>query len=291
MNRWSTVDEIIRDKSWLFYLLFKLVSPTIRDIYYLAAAYSYMRHLDDIVDESGLPPLEIQGILAREKRLILDLYAERQITPRNEYEKLLADFVKYDLECGTPLRDAFLETLDTLFFDVRRVGRLCTCEQLDAYTRRMASSFVRFMLHFLKIPDVAYEELIRVSTAACQAYMLRDLREDLKRGLVNIDIESIRKYGINLDNISGENVQSWIRSRAIHIVSELSLIGKLMKYPFSTRDKIVFLLFIEPRKYVLQRLRKNNFIPFGEYTLSAADVMRIAYRMGKHFVVERHCHA
>jgi phytoene/squalene synthetase len=144
----------------------------------------------------------------------------------------------------------------------------------------MGRSFLVFMYYFLDKKDGISSEVLRVAKAACQAYMLRDIREDLCRGYINIDRESIEKFEISLKDIDGKQFQLWMQYRIDQIESDLNAREAIIAKEKHLRDKLVFLLFIAPRQIALLRIKKNCYRPlrnsklrFSDYTWIVLNVL------------------
>lgn len=257
-----TINRIIRKKHIVFYLLFRCFSRTISGCYYLAAIYSYMRYLDDLVDEPTVSADEAMWILEEQREKILCLYDRRHIIPKTDYDVLLLQFVEYDLQNGSSLKNPLLAMLGSLFFDSNRIGRIMSHAELEEYSETMGSSFLSFMFHFLHKAPSNEGQLKAVARAACQAYMLRDLREDLKKGYINVDEESIKLFEIDIRDPESNNFRDWIKERVQQLERQLKAFTRILREEQCFRNRLILLLFLEPRRHVLRRIRGNQFVPF-----------------------------
>jgi hypothetical protein len=292
MNTTKIINEIIKTKNNIFFIICILIKPFINNFNVFAAAYAYMRWLDDIVDNISNNESTINNFLVHQRKLINNLYNGKNITTQIEQEKLLIDFINYDISIGCQLKEDFLIMLETLFFDLNRRHKICTKFEIEEYSYRMAKSFSSFILHFLNGENVKEkEEIITLASYGCQAYMLRDLAEDIKNGLINIDKETIDKYGINIKEPHCDQILIWIRKKANHLNCKMKLIDKIIKGKISFRNKLILLLFIEPRRYVVWKIVKKNVNPLEEGFCSKIDCIRIAFNIFRLLVPWSKIHA
>ena len=274
--RRDTIRETLRNKNSTFRFLYSLISPLIRDSAYFTYAYCYMRHIDDLIDDPKTSASEAVEILNEQVVKIRMGYDQKEFHPNDEYELMLGELIHYDIKNGSTLKRALFDMIDSLYFDAHRVDRVLSRIELEEYSRSMGESFMKFLSHFLH-PETGYsKEVTDIAGAACQIYMLRDLKEDLERGYFNIDSESVEKYSIDFTNIDSDGVRNWIEKRVYELEAKIKLDSALHKNPISFREKLVLLLFLEPRKYVLKKLSRNKFNVIYPYKLGLRDYLELA---------------
>ena len=271
----KNIYETLKNKNFVFFILCKLVKPHVNNFEIFASVYCYMRHLDNLVDDITNDTYFLGSHLNRQKYLIECMYEGKDVSIKTSDEMMLKIFIEYDISNECILRNSFLEMLDTLYFDLYRRNKILTRYDIDNYSFKMANSFVQFMFHFLKIKIDNPADIIALATTSCQAYMLRDLEEDIHNGLINIDKESILSCGIDISKLESHGVSQWINSQANKLYVQMDLIFTILSYKESFINKLIMLLFIEPRRYVLKRLIKNERCFIKSNKFGIIDYIRI----------------
>ena len=276
-------NQVIKNKNYIFYLLTLLCRPWIDNFEALSAAYSYMRCLDNIVDDIHNPSDYVRDLLDREVSLIENMYSANKTFTNCERDIILNKFIRYDISIGCKLKKPFFTMLETLYFDLNRRNSICSKNDLNKYSYKMAHSFVSFMIHFLQIKNQNTDELISLATASCQAYMLRDLYEDMENGLINIDRESFQKMNTDLGNLTSHDLRKWSIDKALALFLKMNGMYKLLSMDARLINRFIFLAFMEPRRYALikimkdkHRIRKRVKFSFFDYL---KIVLTILYRL------------
>ena len=132
--------------------------------------------------------------------------------------------------------------------NINRRGKILNSHDLDKLNLEIGKSVGVQFLYFL-CPYLGEKVRERIALlygfAIKLADNLSDLDEDLKRGYINISKEKIKKYGINLTNLSEKNLQSYIKEefkrvklyykKGDKVVEEI-----LKKYPSSHKGILIF---------------------------------------------------
>ncbi len=280
-ERLNAIRKTLRDKGSTFRFLYILVSPLIKDSAYFTYAYCYMRHLDDTIDDPKLSGTTAFELLTDQTQKVIAAYEGKKMHPADEYEAMLFAFIRYDVGNGRVLKEALMKMFDSFYFDVTRINRVVPRAELEEYSQKMGNSFVQFLSHFLHPGGQYSMEVVKIASAACQIYMLRDLEEDLRRGYVNIDCESINEFSIDIKKMKSDNVRYWIQRRVAELESKISQLinAAICENRVSFRERLVLLLFLEPRRYVLTKFRRNGFRPLHQYKLNLLDYLGLVARL------------
>jgi len=176
-------------------------------------AYAYFRWADDIIDLSSQTKAERAAFLARQQALIERLYQGERPGDLTPQEQMLADLIAHDRGPDGGLRSFIQNFMAVIAFDARRSGRLVSRRELDAYTACLATAVMDGLLYFIgngrRTPRTPDRTLAVVG--AHMTHMLRDMLEDLPRGIVNVAVEDIAAFGLDLEEPHSEAFQRWTR--------------------------------------------------------------------------------
>ena len=232
--------EITRKESFFAYQVCNLFfSKNRRDI--LLKYYAYFRWTDDQVDNITAPLNEIQPFIKRQKILIASWYEGDTITPITIFEEMAFDAIQEDIRQGKQLRNMVVSFLDALDWDAQRKHKIINQKQLNRYSFLLGNSYAEGLLYGLGLnplnPAYAIQKKL-CGIAAHRAHMLRDLRTDIKIGYLNLPVEDIEKFSIQLG-------KPWICS--------------LLVKQKATETKYLFTKGCENPKYILPSI-KSQFV-------------------------------
>lgn len=218
-GRWETPARQTRRASMQSYLTIRaLADPAYRADAF--ALYAYFRWLDDEVDERLGSAGERVALVARERRLLADAVepvaaSSSAATPQ---ERLLVALVR-DRDGAVRAdaagaRQSVASMLDVMAFDAERRGRLVTQAELDAYTRSLAVAVTEALHHCIGHGCGAPHDDSRyvAVTGAHVAHMLRDLRQDVAAGYVNVPAE-VLAAGASPDDPDDPALRAWVEQR------------------------------------------------------------------------------
>lgn len=182
------------------------------------ALYAYFRWLDDEIDER-LQATDARLALVARQRLLVHAASTGAPLPRlDPHEVLLASLLRAD---GRPRGDAagaltsVTAMLDVMEFDARRRGRAVSAAELDRYTDDLAVAVTEALHHCIGHACAAPEDETRYVAVrgAHVAHMLRDLREDLRAGYVNVPAEVLGDREPTPDALCTPELCGWVRAR------------------------------------------------------------------------------
>jgi phytoene/squalene synthetase len=100
-------------------------------------------------------------------------------------------------------------------FDAERRGRLISQEELDRYTRALATGVTEALHYFIghgcRSPHTSARYL--AVTAAHVTHMLRDTLEDVEAGYFNIPREVVESHRIDPRDVGSDAYRRWVQSR------------------------------------------------------------------------------
>jgi 15-cis-phytoene synthase len=172
-----------------FYWSFRLLPPDRRRS--MCALYAYMRHTDDLADESGSPEVKRAALESWRTELDHSLDGGPSTWPGLP---ALADTVQ---KHGIP-RQYLHEALNGCLMDVDAIA-FSTFSELHAYCYRVASVVGLCCLHIwgFRSENGRAERLAETCGVALQlTNILRDVREDANAGRIYIPREDLDQFGV-----------------------------------------------------------------------------------------------
>jgi phytoene/squalene synthetase len=200
-----------------FYTIRFLVDrPRVDDAF---RAYAYFRWVDDLLDAGSRPHGHDEmrarrRFVARQRFLVDQLVAGERPDPANEHEAMLVDLLSGP-STDDGLRTYVIDMMRLMEFDVGRRGHLVTGEQLDGYTRLLATSVTESMHHFIGNGSTPPDDPDRYMAAAGAhvLHMLRDTADDLRAGYVNVPREWLEANAIGPWDVQSEPYRRWVEHR------------------------------------------------------------------------------
>ena len=178
-------------------------------------AYGYFRWVDDIVDIECHTKANRLAFILRQKNLVKRLYRCENPGDLSPEEELLADLICNDHGDCYRLRSYILNFLAIIEFDAERKGSLISEKELDWYAGTLGKAVTDGIQYFVcnGHPYPESEKRYLAATGAHIAHMLRDLKEDIPEGYVNIPREQIERHNLDLQKLDSKAMQNWVRSR------------------------------------------------------------------------------
>ncbi len=200
---------------------FKLLSGSSPRGQFLENYYTAMRYIDDIADgDAPLPPGYNDGEDYISKKLE---YIESGTPPADDCENLLALSFKLAKEFNVDFSQETDDILRSLQFDARRRGKyqiFSEQELKDHFFMLDIRGTVRGDLKVFNESPEHYDILQPLGEADRIHYNLRDFKEDVSVGFINIPAEDCARLGITADILkSGEytghqGLRAWFKEQA-----------------------------------------------------------------------------
>jgi phytoene/squalene synthetase len=151
----------------------------------------------------------------RQRQLQTDFFRGRMPAHACLQEKMLLGLLCGNLEEGSGLRVYLDQMMNVMAFDAQRRGMLVSSEELDRYTRWLATAVTEalhyFVGHNCRTPRCKARYL--AASGAHIAHMLRDTQEDNAAGYYNIPREYLEAHQISPEQISSPAYRAWVANR------------------------------------------------------------------------------
>lgn len=170
----------------------------------------YWRHVDDVADKDK--PLSKryetrQEYLQAKKAVVSQLFFEPHTIVYGDREDiLLADYCFIARKLGVDLSQESLDILESIIFDEERAQqrRLLTQQELNGYFDLLDPACISGALKVAR-EDVSPGKFWPLSMAVKTMFNLRDFPKDFRDGLINISVEDIKKYGVDLEKLKARS--------------------------------------------------------------------------------------
>jgi phytoene/squalene synthetase len=180
-------------------------------------AYAYFRWADDRIDLDISSDDDRLRFLERQTRLVESCYRHERPAALTPEEEMLAELIAHDRGSPDGLQSFIRNFLWVLEFDALRRGRPVRAQDLDAYSAHLAKAVMDGFQYFIgnshrypKSPDRTLAVL-----GAHITHMLRDMREDIASGYVNLPAEHFPSASLDADDLNGEFLRAWVRGEVV----------------------------------------------------------------------------
>lgn len=175
-----------------------------------------MRLLDDIADGDREPPqgLTRMDYLQRKRDFITNLG-----NPEDDIDAYILHCTNLARSLGFDIRDELNDFFTYFMFDAGRLGmgQAFPRADLDNAYDACARGTINGVIKVLGETPNDFRVFSIIGKVARIHYTLRDFDIDMAKGLVNISLEEIREYHVNLDdhpNQHSPGVKEWFHNRA-----------------------------------------------------------------------------
>ena len=189
----------------------------------ISSGYFHLRHGDEIADGDLKTPKEYSSArdyLLRTREVIEQVISPNPQTPiwGNKHDILLVNTINQAKKRGIDLGQEYLAIWDTMIFDEdrRRTGRIPTQAELDTYWRNMDTGCVSGSLKIAG-ESVSASKLDDLSIATRTMFSIRDFVKDLKDGIVNISVEDVENYGVDMNWCKGKSEKELLNYRPMRL--------------------------------------------------------------------------
>ena len=256
--------SITRRASRQSYLTIRtLADPAYRADAY--ALYAYFRWLDDEIDES-LPTTEARlALVERQRGLVAAASTGAPLPGLDPHEVLLVSLLRAD---GRPRQDgrgaltSVAAMLDVMEFDARRRGRAVAAAELDRYTGDLAVAVTEALHHCIGHGCAAPDDETRYVAVrgAHLAHMLRDLREDLRAGYVNVPAEVLGGREPTPDDLCTPALCDWVRERVDLARADFRVGRQYLARLESRRCRLAGHAYLARFEWVLDTVERDGYL-------------------------------
>ena len=268
----STATEVTKSSNTSFYYSFSLLPRHKREA--IHTVYAFCRFTDDIVDEGSDPRRKV--ILLRKWRMELG----RAIAGRSSYP-LLNQLSSTARKFNIPV-EHFYDLIRGMEVDLTKT-RYATFEELREYCMLVASS-VGLMCRqiFGYRNDSTREYAINLGIALQLTNILRDLKEDAKRGRIYLPREDLRRFGYTEDDLLNFRYTPEFVNMMRFECERASWYFDMARDALRNEDKRTFFaarVMWSIYAHTLQRIKRSNYNVF-ERRISISSLMKllIAFR-------------
>jgi len=231
------------------------------------AAYAFCRYCDDAVDEESTLEDKLKALSTLRQKLS-EAYDDK---PLDNVFIALADSAKtYKIP-----KEYFDEVISGVEMDLTK-ARYSNFEELRLYCYRVASAVGLVCIHIFgfKHPR-AKKHAIDLGLAMQLTNILRDVREDLKRGRIYIPQDEMSRFGYKEDDLIGgvinEPQQKLMRFQAERAREYFNSGMKLMPY-LSLRSRACPAVLAQLYRGILDRIESKGYNVFeGKISLSGRE--------------------
>lgn len=190
-----------------------MVDPVLEEDCY--RAYSYFRWVDDMVDEVCRSEAERVQFIQRQRCLVRGLLLGDYPGDLAPEEALMADLVRNRRGSPELLRSYVVNFLAIIAFDAVRKGRTVSRRELDWYAATLGQAVTDGIQYFVcnghDYPDSPAR--YQAATAAHITHMLRDMRDDIRAGYINVPAEVLAGGQVDLADWSANGNRAWVRKQ------------------------------------------------------------------------------
>ncbi len=221
--------------------------------------YSYLRWVDDFVDNINIDRKEQKKFLLEQSKIIDSLYKKNKPEIKNYFEGAISEVIKYDIKHGYGLNTVINKMFEVFVFDIKRKNTFPNFNDLNEYSKKIGDAYTRALLFFLA-PTLPYREEYSISAyASHQVHLLRDFLTDKENGYFNISTEEIKKYNIKEDLIQDELFSFWLKDKIKNIKSLFIKGKKEFRVIPIFKVRITGHLYCSRYERVIARIEKNQY--------------------------------
>ena len=243
-------------------------------------AYGYFRWVDDCLDQEGMTRPERAAFVERQRTIIDRTYRGERSSNLTAEERLVVDLIQHDGGQSSGLRAYIDNMMAVMAFDANRRGRTISRQELDDYTRWLATAVTEALHHFIGHNCAAPHDETRylAVTAAHITHMLRDTLEDIAAGYYNIPQEFLDAHGIDPSDTYGEAYRLWVQSQ-VQLARDYFRIGReYLSRVENVRCRIAGFAYVARFEVVLDAIERDEYRLRSDYPERKSS--RAALKMG-----------
>ncbi len=230
-------------------------------------AYAYFRWVDDTLDTGSNRGAERSDFIRRQKSLLESCYRGESLQDASAEEQMLVELVRHDTEKNSGLQSYLRNMMSVMVFDATRRGTTITQNELNEYTRLLASAVTEAMHHF--IGHCCYsphnEARYLAVSAAHITHMLRDTYDDIQAGYYNVPREALDVNHITPLDVQSNAYRAWVRNR-VQVAQKYFKAGReYLKQVENPRCRLAGFMYTTRFEWVLDTIEREDFCLRPEY--------------------------
>lgn len=240
---------------------FKYLSMSLTKGSFLESYYTYMRYIDDVVDGDAPIPKGYENAVQYVEDKINFLKIKQN--PIDSADYLFLKCIELGYKFGQDFTSESEDILNSMLFDANRYGQniIFSKNELERHFHLLdIRGTIKATLKVFGEDPNKYNALEPLGVATRIFYNLRDYKEDINAGLINIPQEEVQRLGINpkdLENILSPGVNQWFieeSQKGMKLLQEHE--KNLKKTPFKLLSKATLpIVYAKPaEKYFAQVL-------------------------------------
>jgi phytoene/squalene synthetase len=175
-------------------------------------------------------------------------------------EQMVVDLIRNDRAENSGLRAYIENMMAVMAFDSNRRDRIITRQELEMYTRWLATAVTEALHYFIGHNCAAPNDETRYTavTAAHITHMLRDAIEDAAAGYYNIPQEFLAAHGIAPIDVNNSAYQAWVQSQ-VRLARDYFQVGRrYLSRVENWRCRIAGYAYIARFEVVLEAIEKDG---------------------------------
>jgi phytoene/squalene synthetase len=224
-------------------------------------AYAYFRWVDDVLDADSGTKIERRSFLERQKSLLESCYRGEYPRDVDLQENMLVELVEHDQEKNSGLQSYLRNMMRVMDFDMGRRGQLISQNELNEYTRWLATAVMECIHYFIGHDNFSpFEDARYLAVSAAHiVHMLRDTHDDKQVGYFNIPREVLHAYHIGLEDVHSDAYRAWVKSR-VELAREYFEAGKdYFARVQNLRCRLACLAYIARFEWLLDTIEREGY--------------------------------
>jgi phytoene/squalene synthetase len=263
----TLAEKITRTSSIQTYITIKLLvdKSLVQDC---LRAYAYLRWIDNQVDVHYKIRKHCLDFIERQKRIINDSYLNMPISGLLPEENMIVELIATNRDKNSKLGSFILNIFKLIEFDAYRKNTQITQEELDWYTGTLSIAVTDgieyFINHTFAYPDSSNHYF--ACKGAHIVHMLRDYRQDIDAGFINIPKEYLCQHQLEPNDIYAPAFRNWVKKQVLLAKNSFYEGKTYIKRLPVVRGKIAALWYCARFEGLLDTIQKDGYILRSHYT-------------------------
>jgi phytoene/squalene synthetase len=230
-------------------------------------AYGYFRWVDDWIDQEPHPRQDRLAFVTRQKELMEACYRGKSTGALVPEERMLVNLIASEPDPNSGLHIYIRDMMSVMHFDAERRGRQITQNELDQYTRWLASA-VTEALHYFIGHDCASpqcEARYLAVSGAHITHMLRDAMEDAEAGYYNTPQEVLPAHQLMPLDVRLPAYRAWVKERVQKARQCFQMGSIYLAQVECLRCRIAGYAYMRRFEWVLNSIERDGYLLRKQY--------------------------